>query len=63
MLMVTTTKGKPSHLAVSQVGKRTDDAEGVFDSKLWQFEGVRRTSVVVRDNRIRSDLGEASGRR
>jgi hypothetical protein len=45
MLIVTTPKGKPSHLAVSQVGDRTDDAEGVFDLKLWEFEGVHRRGV------------------
>jgi hypothetical protein len=39
MLIVTIPKGEPGRLAVSQVGVRTRDAEGVFDSKLWEFEG------------------------
>jgi hypothetical protein len=50
MLIVTTPKGKPSHLAVSEVGDRTDDAERCVRLKLWSSrgtsKGVRRLNIT-----------------
>ena len=45
MLIVTTTEGESGQPAVSQMGVRTCDAEGVLDLEALGFEGVRRTEL------------------